>query len=169
MSNIIKKIKISGTIFYYYFICKRKLWYYSKYIEMEKDNTLVQIGKLIDKTTYKQRRKHIQINNEISVDFIEGYNVLHEVKKSRKIEKASIWQLKYYIYYLRENGVDINKGILDYPKLRKRKEVVLDNDDKEYIKNVINDIYSIIQNNKIPERINSKICKKCAYYEFCFL
>lgn len=49
--------------------------------------------------------------------------MIHEVKKSRKIDIASKWQLKYYIWILRNKGVNIEKGILDYPVLRKREEV----------------------------------------------
>ena len=85
--------KISGIMVYYYFVCKRKLWLFNSDISMEDENELVQIGRFIDDSSYASERKHIMINDEINIDFIERSGVIHEIKKSRKIEEASVWQL----------------------------------------------------------------------------
>ena len=50
-------IKISGVMFYYYFVCKRKLWYFLNQINMEQNSELVSIGKILDETTYKKEKK----------------------------------------------------------------------------------------------------------------
>ena len=50
-------MKITGIMIYYYFICERKLWYFSNQINMEQNSELVQIGKLIDETTYQREKK----------------------------------------------------------------------------------------------------------------
>jgi CRISPR-associated exonuclease Cas4 len=99
---------------------------------------------------------------------MDGWKVIHEVKKSRKIEPASIWQLKYYLYYLEKRGVDNLKGMLDYPKLKKRKRVELSDSDQEKIEDILEAIKQILESG-IPERIDSSICKKCAYYELCYI
>ena len=91
---------VSGMKIYYYFVCRKKLWYFSNEINMESENENVQLGKILDESTYKNRKKHIMIDNIINIDYIAEHNVLHEVKKSRKIEEAGIWQIKYYLYYL---------------------------------------------------------------------
>jgi len=93
--------KITGVMIYYYFVCRRKLWLFHNDIAMEDENELVQIGKFIDSNSYSSERKHIMINEEINIDFAESSGVIHEIKKSRKIEDASVWQLKYYLYYSR--------------------------------------------------------------------
>lgn len=160
---------IGGVMVYYYFVCKRKLWFFTNGITLEQDNELVGIGKLIDETSYKREKKHILIDENISIDFLRDWKVIHEVKKSRKIEKASEWQLKYYIWLLRKKGIDIEKGILDYPLLRKRKEVFLTDQDEERLQAVVVEINKIILL-KSPPVINKKsICKKCAYYELCYI
>ena len=159
---------ITGLMFYYYFVCKRKLWYFDKYIQMEDEYDLVKLGKLIDENSYKRKKKHINIDNTISVDFMDGWKVIHEVKKSRKIEPASIWQLKYYLYYLEKRGVENLKGMLDYPKLKKRKQVELNDSDREKIEEILQAIKQILESD-IPKRIDSGICKKCAYYELCYI
>lgn len=41
----------------------------------------------------------------INIDFIREHQELHEIKKSKAIEEAGIWQVKYYLYYLEERGV----------------------------------------------------------------
>ena len=78
---------IGGVMVYYYFVCKRKLWFFTNGITLEQDNELVGIGKLIDETSYKREKKHILIDENISIDFLRDWKVIHEVKKSRKIEK----------------------------------------------------------------------------------
>ena len=103
------------------------------------------------------------------MDFIRDWKVLHEVKKSRSIEEASIWQVKYYIFFLQQKGIKIEKGILDYPKIKKREEIILQKGDKAKIEQVLDDIKTILSQEKMPLTINSKICKSCAYYEYCFI
>ncbi len=99
--------KITGLMVYYYFVCKKKLWLFGNGLEMEEESELVYMGKVIDETSYQSERKHIMINEEINIDFIENAGVIHEIKKSRKVEQASIWQVKYYLYYLKNRIIRI--------------------------------------------------------------
>ena len=99
------KKEITGVMVYYYEVCKRKLWYFYNEIQMEQGNENVEIGKVLDEETYKRDKKHINIDNIINIDFIRSKGILHEVKKSNKIEEASILQVKYYLYFLHKKGV----------------------------------------------------------------
>ena len=109
---------ITGIMVYYYEVCKRKLWYYYHNINMEQNNENVAIGKFIDENSYSRDEKHINIDNVINIDFIKEKGILHEVKKSKKIEEASILQVKYYLYYLSKRDVNV-KAKIDYPLLKK--------------------------------------------------
>lgn len=40
--------RVTGVMIYYYFVCKRKLWYFINEINMESDNENVMLGKLLD-------------------------------------------------------------------------------------------------------------------------
>ena len=161
--------EISGTMFYYYFVCKRKLWFFANEIQLENENEDVIIGKLIDENSYSRELKHILIDNTVNIDFIKEWKILHEVKKQKSIEEAGIWQLKYYIYFLKERGINIEKGILDYPKLKKRQEIFLSKEDEERIENILLEIRKII-NLKLPPKLEKlKICRKCAYFEYCYI
>lgn len=44
--------KITGLMIYYYFVCKKKLWFYINGITMEDENENVQIGKFIDEKLF---------------------------------------------------------------------------------------------------------------------
>ena len=76
---------------------------------------------------------------------------------------------KYYLYYLKKKGVDISKAQIDYPLLKKNIEVSLSEEDEKQMKNIIDHIIQI-RKQVIPELDDSKkICKKCAYYDICFI
>lgn len=162
-------MKITGMMVYYYFVCQRKLWYFTNEINMEQNSELVNIGKIIDETSYKREKKSILIDNTINVDFIENGAVLHEVKKTKAIEEAGIWQLKYYMYYLENRGVQNITAEIDYPLLRETREVILDDEDREVLSNVIKNIEEIATKDKPPEVLEEKLCKKCSYFDLCYV
>lgn len=160
---------ITGMQVYYYFVCHRKLWYFSNEIRFESENEDVRLGKIIDETTYKNKTKHIMIDNIINIDYVEEHNILHEVKKSKNIEQASIWQLKYYIYYLKSKGVSGLKGKIDYPLLKQSVGVELTEEDEVTLKGVLKDITDINSLDRAPQCEPKKFCKSCAYYSFCYI
>lgn len=162
-------MNITGIMIYYYFVCKRRLWYFANQINMEQNSELVKIGKIIDEMTYTREKKQILIDNTINIDFIKNGAVLHEVKKTTSIEEAGIWQVKYYMYYLENKGIENIKAKIDFPLLRKSKEINLDDNDRQVLDNVIKDIEEIIEMDKPTSIINSKICDKCSYFDLCYV
>mgnify|MGYP000905803223 CR=1 FL=1 len=162
-------MKIIGLMINYYFVCKRKLWYNSRNINLEEDNENVQMGKLIDENSYNLETKQIMIEETVNIDFIRNWKVVHEIKKSKAIEEAAIWQVKYYIYFLKKRGIEIEKGIIDYPEIRERKEILLSEEDEICLERILKEIEEICRNENSPEVINDKRCKKCAYYEYCYI
>lgn len=162
-------MKITGMSIYYYCICHKKLWYYLHEISLESENENVKIGKILDETTYNSQKKHIMIDSTINIDYISEHNILHEVKKSRKIEKAGIWQLKYYIYYLQCRGVEGLRGRIDYPLLKQSQWVDLTEEDIAELEKMLEHIKKMKQSETPPQRVGKKFCKACAYYDFCFI
>lgn len=160
---------ITGVMVYYYQVCKRKLWYFYHEIQMEDGNENVAIGKVIDEETYKRDKKHINIDNIINIDFIRSKGILHEVKKSRKIEDASILQVKYYLYFLKKRGVENIKGKIDYPLLKQSIDVELNEEDILNIEEILKDLEIIVKYTNPPTLEKKRICKSCAYYDLCFI
>ncbi len=161
--------RITGVMIYYYFVCKRKLWYFANEINMEAENEAVMLGKLLDENSYRRSDKHINIDNVINIDFIKEQKELHEVKKSKAVEEAGVWQVKYYLYYLKKRGVIGIKAKIDYPLLKKNIEVELTQQDEEKLEEVIQEISEVKKQAYPPEFKMKKICGKCAYHDLCFI
>ena len=160
---------ITGLMVYYYEVCKRKLWYFVNEIQLEKNNSNVILGKLLEENTYTRDEKKINIDGVINIDFIRSKKVLHEIKKSNSIEPASLLQVQYYLYYLEKKGLIGLKGILDYPLLKQTVEVNLTDEDRENLDNIIIGIKEILRKESPPALEKNGICKKCAYFDLCFV
>lgn len=146
-------MNITGTHLNYYQVCKRKLWLFANQINMEHTSDLVYEGKLIHEESYPQRSsKYEEVElNGIKVDFYDPRNkVIHEIKKSNKVERAHELQLKYYLCVFERNGIVGVTGILEYPILRKRDTVVLSEVDRETIKTIEEEIVQIVENENCP-------------------
>lgn len=166
-------MKITGTHINYYFHCKRHLWFFSQNILMEQTSELVSIGKFISDSTY-EREKHELHFVEDEFEFVIDYfnkrtNTIHEIKKTDRMEELHLWQVKFYIYRLKKLGFENVNGIIDYPKLRKTVKVELTPQDELEIEKAIEDIKKIISDTKPPKVINKPYCKKCSYYELCYV
>ena len=163
---------LTATHINYYFVCHRKLWLFANGINMEHTSDRVKEGKLIHETSYPQRAEkytEIEIGGS-KIDFYDAKNkVIHEVKKSDSIETAHEWQVKYYIWLLHKNGIENVTGIIEYPTLKHTSKVALSADDETELERVARHIEHIISDDGCPPTINSKICKKCAYYDFCYV
>lgn len=163
---------ITGTHIAYLHTCHRKLWLFANGIQMEHTSEIVAEGKLIADTTYLDRaRKYTELAIEgIKIDFYDAKNkVVHEVKKSNKVEHAHLAQVKYYLYILSKNGIENPSAIIEYPKLKQRESIDWNED---YIAESIeweNRVQTIIQSETCPPLIQKGICKQCSYYELCYI
>ncbi|MEM1536062.1 MAG: CRISPR-associated protein Cas4 [Candidatus Pacearchaeota archaeon] len=157
---------VTGTQVNYFFVCKRKLWLFSKHLSMEQTSELVTLGQLLHEQSYKKNFKEILIDN-LKIDFLHDGCEVHEIKKSKKIEKAHIYQLLYYIYYLKKKGINA-KGIINYPLLRRIEKVELTEEKEKEIEKILDEIKKIISSLYPPEKEKKPYCKKCSYFELCW-
>ena len=188
-------IKFTGTQVNYYFVCKRKLWLFSHNMELESESDLVHLGRLLHEQSYKRKFKEVQVDR-IKVDFlerkvrsvpasandenasnvkIEGEGneptsiVIHEVKRSRSMHDAHVFQLLYYMYYLKKNhNTNVSKGVLHYPLLKTNVPFELTEEKEKEVEAVISDIKRTISLPKPPEAFWVKPCGSCAYREMCW-
>lgn len=160
---------MTGTQIAYYFLCERKLWLFTHKIDMEHHSDTVAIGKFISESTYQRKKKEIQIDNIVLDNYDHKTKTIHEVKKSDKMEETHIWQLKYYISVLAEKGIEGVSGKIDYPKFRHTVDVVLTEEDRSELVKIKSEIKKILEKDKPPEVINKSFCKKCSYYDLCYV
>ena len=159
---------VSGLLYEYYFICKRKAWLSANGISMEDGYENVQIGKLIDENSYSREKKHVLIDENANIDFLRD-DTVYEVKKSSKEEAASIAQIRYYLYVLHEKGLSDYHGELRVPEEKYTKEVVMTEADYDDVARTVTAIVDLINQPEIPKAQETRKCRSCAFYEFCFI
>ncbi len=164
---------MTGTQISYYFLCKRKLWLFTNKIDMEQNSETVALGRFISESTYERAKHEISISDgedNIMLDFYDAKTkVIHEVKKSDKMEDTHIWQVKFYISVMERQGVEGVTGEIDYPKLRQTLKVELTEDDRRELEHIRHAIQVVLAQDKPPDVINKTFCKKCAYYDLCYV
>ena len=165
-------MQITATYINLYHVCKRELWLHANGIRMEHTSETVAEGKLIGETTYTNRAEQyteIEVDG-IKIDFYDARNkVVHEVKKSNKVEQAHIAQVKYYIYKLQQQGIEGVTGVIEYPKMRQRETVTLEAAEHSTIVQWEEDIQRIIMDERCPPLLRKPICKQCSYFDFCYV
>lgn len=172
-------MNLTGTHINYYRLCKRKLWLFANDIQMEHTSDIVADGKVIEEESYQQRsERYTQIELSVlhngtnltgKIDFFDTrYKIVHETKRSNKVEDAHIWQVKFYLWLLKLNEIDAEKGIIEYPRLREKENVFIDQTDIDYLQRTILEINDLVHSQRCPDVIRAKICKSCSYLDFCY-
>jgi len=162
---------ITGTLINYYFHCKTQCWLHANRINLEDNSEDVRIGKVLHEINEEKSKK-----SEISIDNIKidklTRDYLIEVKKSDSDVEAVKWQVLLYLYKLKQKGVE-KKGKVEFiEKNRQSKKVQiieLDAQNEAELLEVLETIEKLINLPKPPEAQFEKHCKKCAYYEYCFI
>lgn len=161
--------KITGTLIWYYNICKREVWLMAHEINPFEDDPFLEIGRILGEESYSREKKEIDAGN-IKIDMIrkqDGTVVVAEIKKSSKFENAAKMQLLYYLYKLKEEGVNL-KGELLIPTEKKRIPVELTEKYEEKLEEDFKEIQKILSMEKPPPLIKIHFCRPCAYKEFCW-
>jgi CRISPR-associated exonuclease Cas4 len=134
---------------------------------LEANSDLVLLGKLLHEEGYRRKFKEVNIGR-VKIDFLErGKGEIHEIKRSKRLEKAHLFQLLYYLYYLKKIGVDV-KGVLHYPLLKRTLKVELTEENEKELESILEEIRKIIELPTPPTVDKKSFCKKCSYYELCW-
>lgn len=164
-------MRVNGTLINYYFHCKRQCYLHGNRLNLEDNSENVKIGKAIhEERSERGKSTEITIDN-IKLDKLTT-EYLVEVKKSDADVKADTWQLMYYLKVLKSKGIE-RKGKLEFIEKNKsdKKIIIIELDEENEIKldKYAKEIEELIINDKIPETLNKGKCKKCAYYEYCYI
>ncbi|MGL5053733.1 MAG: CRISPR-associated protein Cas4 [Cetobacterium sp.] len=158
---------LTGTIVNYYIHCKRQCYLHYHKINLEDESELVKIGKALHE---KNKTEEIEIEN-VKLDKIKGDYII-EIKKSDADFEASKLQLLFYLKKLKEKGIDKKGKLIFLEKNKtssKNHEIILDLDGEKYIEQISNEIKKLVEFEYPPKALKDSKCKKCAYYNFCFI
>ncbi len=164
-------MKVNGTLVNYYFHCKRQCYLHGNRLNLEDNSEMVKVGKAIHESKALENK-----NSEISIDNIKldrlTSEYLTEIKKSDADIEASKWQLIFYLKILKSKGI-IRKGKLEFIEKNKTDKKVfyfdLDEEIEMELDKHIKNIENMLQSNDVPGVLNKPKCKKCAYYEYCYI
>jgi CRISPR-associated exonuclease Cas4 len=176
-------LRVGGMLVGYYAVCPRKAWLSMRGLWMEQESDQVAIGRLIGETSYARERKEVDLvatapdGTELVgridwADLREG--VLHETKKSRAVEDAHRWQLKFYLWLLKLSGVTREdgqpySGMLNYPTLKRTEAVTLTAEDEGRLEEIAASVRRLAAQPTPPPRITRrKFCRACAFEELCY-
>lgn len=159
---------VRGTLVHDYFVCHRAVWYSHRRVDMESD--LLALGRMVHERAYRGETKNV-FGEGVSFDILREENgevVVCEIKKSSRMLEAARWQLLYYLHYLKSRGIAA-RGLLLIPLERRRIEVVLTDEEERRLNEILEDIAKIVGRDRPPKPRWKKICKKCSYFELCWV
>ena len=165
-------MKITGTMINYYFHCKRQCYLFANKINLEDNSEDVRIGKVLHEIKVKDGdNTEIKYEN-MAIDKITS-KYIEEYKKSDADTEAARMQLLFYLKNLKDKGIE-KEGKLIYEEKNKKENrkseiIKLDDNNIEKLDKCIKEIEKLIEQEKIPEVEKDNKCKKCAYYEYCYL
>jgi CRISPR-associated exonuclease Cas4 len=167
----------------YALICERKAWLSMRGLWMEQTSEAVALGRLLGQRSYARRQKELMLTAEAPdgtplVGKLDGVNlregVLHEVKRSRAVEEAHRWQLRFYLWLLRLCGVTRDDGQpftgqLDYPRLRRTEVVTLAPAHEARLEALVARLRTLAEAETPPPRLTRRaFCRRCAFEELCY-
>lgn len=162
---------VNGTLVNYYIHCKRQCWLHGNRVNLEDNSEDVKIGKALHEIKAQQSTQ-----TELSIDHIKidklTQEYLVEIKKSDADPDAVIWQVLYYLEVLRTKGID-RKGKIEF--LEKKKEenkiiyVELNTENEKILQEIEQEIEQLLLGELPVKKQRLTTCKKCAYYEYCYI
>ena len=162
-------LKITGTLIWYYYICKREVWLLAHQVNADQDNPFLDLGRFLTEQAYSREKKEIRIG-EMVFDLVKKDGdevVIGEIKKSSRFLNSAQMQLSFYLLRLQHKGIKA-KGKLLIPKEKKTIEIELNDQLRYELKKAQNEIAIIALKDTPPKAEKITFCKKCAYAEFCW-
>lgn len=164
-----EEFQVNGTLIWYYYICKRQVWLMAHSLVPEQDDENISQGRDIHEFSYPRDKKELNLGN-VKIDLIrseKGQLVIGEIKKSSRFITSATKQLQYYLWQMEKMGITA-RGELFIPEERERIQVFLSDEVKRELLEVEEDIYSIVCKDLPPHAEKIKLCRHCAYAEFCW-
>lgn len=162
---------IYGSLLQAYSICPRQAWLMSRNLIGNQDNDFLKIGRLISEESYRDSLKEVEYKSN-KIDMVKhknGKTVFIEVKKSSHALESAIFQLKFYMYKLKNKFKEGSiSGEIRVPKEKKVISVEFSDKDITEVEAKIKEVECVVTNEKAPPPERIKLCKICSYNEFCW-
>jgi len=160
---------LTGTVVNYYTHCKRQCWLFYHNLNLEDNSEDVRIGRVLHELK-RQGKEEVALDG-IKLDKLTAEYVT-EIKKSDADIAAARAQLEYYLIVLHDKGI-VRKGRLECLERNKQSKSVhtlaLTEEEMGERKEQYRRIEEFLSTDAPPAPVLKSTCKKCAYYEYCFI
>ena len=160
---------MNGTLINYFFHCKRQCYLHGNRLNLEDNSEIVKIGRELHSERNRSDDCEIAIEN-IKIDKLTP-KYLVEIKKSDADEEAVKWQVYYYLSVLKRKGI-IRTGKVEYIEKNKKNHTIyyeLTDEIEKELSKIEKEIEALLSSSEIPSTIKKNHCKKCAYFEYCYI
>jgi CRISPR-associated exonuclease Cas4 len=154
-------------------VCPRKCWLLQRHLMMEAHSPYVELGRMLHHESQERAQREPDALTDIPIEDIARLDKLagelvYEVKHSPRMHAAHRLQLLYYLHLLRERGLTV-KGVLHYPKQRRREIVELDAAGEAELQRALAAVQRL-REQPLPPTVERpmSICRHCAYQELCW-
>jgi CRISPR-associated exonuclease Cas4 len=141
----------------------------SRQLNPDEHDENVEWGRFLHEWRYAREKKELSFNN-VKLDIVgerDGKLLVVEVKKSSSFAKSAKMQLLFYLWQLREAGVEAS-GELRFPEEKRREAVTLNEEAVAELRQAVREIRRIVASARPPRPEKIRFCSKCAYREFCW-
>lgn len=138
---------------------------------MEDNSEDVHIGKIIHELKSEGKK-----NSEISIDNVKIDKIIKdylvEIKKSDADIEAVKWQVLFYLSLLKSKGINREGKIEFQEKNKQDKKIIyvsLTEENEMKLKELSSNMEKLFEEDMPPKVKKVKGCRKCAYYEYCYV
>ena len=132
---------VTGTLVNYYIHCRRQCYLHGNKLNLEDNSEAVKVGKALHEA------KAAQDNTELEVEHIK----VDKLTKEYLVRKGRLEVLEKN----REAG--------------KQEVILLDAESERRLEEILEEIQILLASETIPEPLKKSTCKKCAYFEYCYI
>ncbi|MFP3045743.1 MAG: CRISPR-associated protein Cas4 [Thermocladium sp.] len=160
--NLRADVIITGTLIWYLKICPREVWYMARHVTPFEGHPKLEKGRAIHKIYSDQFP--ISLDGMRIDAFRKEEGIVVEIKSSSKYLNSAMAQTNYYLYRLKEVGLNC-EGEIYVPSQGKRYRITLD---EEEVRRDLDDVKRIANLGSPPPRVRIVYCNKCAYKDLCW-
>ncbi|GAX90699.1 CRISPR-associated protein Cas4 [Effusibacillus lacus] len=164
-----EKFHVTGTLVWYYHICPREAWFMARQIVPDEDDPNIDYGRFLQEKVYQREKKEITIGH-LKLDIMKsnsGKLVIGEIKKSSASKESARMQLLFYLYELKQMGIEA-VGELLFPEERRKEKIELDQQAIEEVESLKKKIMEVVNQVFPPPAKKVRWCRNCAYNEMCW-
>lgn len=162
---------LNGTLVNYYLHCKRQCWLHGNRVNLEDNSENVKVGKALHEIKAEQSPQTELAIENIKVDKLTK-DYLVEIKKSDADVEAVTWQVLYYLKVLKSKGIE-KKGKIEFIEKNKTENKIVyveyTEEAEKILEEMEKDILKLLEGELPEKKAKLGTCKKCAYYEYCYI